>query len=579
MFCHNAYPEISPTLHRDLSANPIYDALPTGIDCQRCHGPGAAHVQAAEENASAEKIRSTILNPSRLSNDRQMQVCEQCHLETTSTLLPDRVRHYDQQPFGYDPNHPLSNFNAYFTRDPAHGQTDNFEIDGSAFRLRQSQCYLQSNGALTCETCHDPHDLHKGPASAQYYATICLNCHADVIRKMIAERLHTSSNQCVTCHMPKRRTEDVVHVLMTDHLIRRRAPTQKEALAERREATTRYEGPVRRYSLDREMQRPDDALYDAVAQVIDKSNLARGTQKLQLLLAKQTPAATNFYIELGDAEHQQGNLHAAIDSYRQAVRLDPQSSRATRRLGVALGSAGYTAEALGVLNGAITREPQNELLLYERAQIERHSGDATSAETDLRKVLTLRPDYVDALNNLGSLLAQSGNTADAESNFREALRVNPYDARTRANLGRLLTAKDSLKEAAFQLERSIELSPTDAETHMDYAITLLEANKATEAEQQIRAALKIDSKSPRALDLSGQLALMRRQPTQARAAFEAALRSDANFGPAQLDLAEMLIEAGDVRNAIPWLDRASKSASSGVAQHARELEAQIHPSN
>jgi len=72
---------------------------------------------------------------------------------------------------------------------------------------------------------------------------------------------------------------------------------------------------------------------------------------------------------------------------------------------------------------------------------------------------------------------------------------------------------------------------------------------------------------------------MRRQPVQARAAFEAALKSDANFGPAQLDLAETLIEAGDVRNAIPWLERASQSTSPGVAQRARELEAQIHSSN
>ena len=28
----------------------------------------------------------------------------------------------------------------------------------------------------------------------------------------------------MTCHMPKRRTEDVVHVVMTDHFIERRPP-------------------------------------------------------------------------------------------------------------------------------------------------------------------------------------------------------------------------------------------------------------------------------------------------------------------------------------------------------------------
>ena len=575
MFCHNAYPQIPPTAHRDLSARPIYDTLPLGIDCQRCHGPGGAHVQAAEARAPLDKIRSTILNPSRLSGERQMQVCEQCHLETTSTLLPDRVRHYDEEPFGYDPNLPLSGFNAYFRRDPSHGRTDNFEIVNGAYRLRQSQCYLQSRGALTCETCHDPHDLHKGPASAQYYANVCLSCHANAIRTMVAERKHTTSNQCVSCHMPQRRTEDVVHAVMTDHLIQRRAPTPDEALAPRKEETTRYEGPVLRYLLDGELPHSDDALYDAVAQVIDKSNVALGSTALEKVLSEQKSPAPNFYIELGDAQRQQGNITAAIDSYRKALRLDPESSRGARRLGVALGSEGRSTEALRVLGDAITREPQNELLLYERAEIETRNGDGTGAEADLRKALVLKPDYADALNNLGSIRAQSGDLAGAGSSFRKALAVNPYNAGTCANLGRLLTAKGSLEEAVFQLHRSIELEPMDVETRLDYAIALLEANQAAEAETQIRAALKIAPTSARGLDLMGQLALMRRQPAQARAEFEAAVKSDPNFGPAQLDLAQLLLEAGDVNGALPLIDRAAHSASPAVSQQAQELARSI----
>jgi Flp pilus assembly protein TadD len=76
--------------------------------------------------------------------------------------------------------------------------------------------------------------------------------------------------------------------------------------------------------------------------------------------------------------------------------------------------------------------------------IETHIGDNTSAEADLRKALALRPDYADALDNLGSVLAQSGDASRAERNFRQTLAVNPYDAGARANLGRLLTVKGSL---------------------------------------------------------------------------------------------------------------------------------------
>ena len=47
MFCHNAYPQI-PAGHEQPFAEPVYSgALPEGIDCQRCHGPGSRHVKLA----------------------------------------------------------------------------------------------------------------------------------------------------------------------------------------------------------------------------------------------------------------------------------------------------------------------------------------------------------------------------------------------------------------------------------------------------------------------------------------------------------------------------------------------------
>ncbi|MGH9660602.1 MAG: hypothetical protein ACRD96_18780, partial [Bryobacteraceae bacterium] len=69
MFCHNAYPIPQP-------AEAVFpEALPGGIDCQRCHGPGRAHVDAQGTKAS-------IVNPARLSRERQLEVCMQCHLES-----------------------------------------------------------------------------------------------------------------------------------------------------------------------------------------------------------------------------------------------------------------------------------------------------------------------------------------------------------------------------------------------------------------------------------------------------------------------------------------------------------------
>ena len=69
-------------------------------------------------------------------------------------------------------------------------------------------------------------------------------------------------------------------------------------------------------------------LYDAAAQVIDGSNLEEGIPALADLLRTKQPQQPNFYIELGDAMRHTGGLPGAIDAYRQALKLDPLSSRA-----------------------------------------------------------------------------------------------------------------------------------------------------------------------------------------------------------------------------------------------------------
>src|SRR5258708_11310932 len=64
-FCHNAYPPIAPGTDRAGHELKLTGPVPSGIDCQRCHGPGRAHVDAAQAARPAAEIRAAIVNPPR----------------------------------------------------------------------------------------------------------------------------------------------------------------------------------------------------------------------------------------------------------------------------------------------------------------------------------------------------------------------------------------------------------------------------------------------------------------------------------------------------------------------------------
>jgi hypothetical protein len=103
VFCHNGYPQIPA--NGAPGAEPVFSGeLPKGIDCQRCHGPGGRHVTTAGSSAATqEQIRASIVNPARLNSKQRLDLCFQCHLETTSTAFPALIRRLNRGPFSYIP--------------------------------------------------------------------------------------------------------------------------------------------------------------------------------------------------------------------------------------------------------------------------------------------------------------------------------------------------------------------------------------------------------------------------------------------------------------------------------------------
>ena len=474
MSCHNAYPEIEPGFD-DLEHTPRFPGrVPSGIDCQRCHGPGRKHLRALAAGEPPAKVRQAIVNPARLSSERQLEVCMQCHLETTSHRLPHSILRFGRRAFSYRPGQPLEDHVLHFDHAPGSGYDDKFEVVQSVYRLRKSACFTQSKGAMTCTTCHDPHDVPRGDQATRHYSRVCQSCHTDIAAN-VQDNKHTTASECLSCHMPKRRTEDAVHSVMTDHYIQRRRP-DRDLLTPRKEVsqTVAYRGEVVLYYPSELEDAAEADLYLAVAQVRDGSNLEKGIARLARAIEEHQPAQAEFYFELAEAYLKTRQFDEAIRLYEAAIERRPNYLLARRNLGLALLLAGRLPQATETTRAVLNEAPKEAEVwnaLGETYYPQRKLDEAVEA---FEKAVTLDPDLAEAHNNLGAAKLLQGNVAEAEQAFREAVRIKPDFAAAQKNLA-ALPAKPSSAPAGDDLQQLIALAQTaERENRLDDAARLYE---------------------------------------------------------------------------------------------------------
>ncbi|MEO8597742.1 MAG: tetratricopeptide repeat protein [Candidatus Solibacter sp.] len=574
MFCHNAYPRI-PAANQEAGAEAQYlPPLPEGIDCQRCHGPGERHIRAVQEpGATPEKIRAAIVNPARLTAERELEVCMQCHLETTSRRLPHSVLRLDRGPFSYIPGQPLGDFRLAFDRTA--GQNQDVEIAGaSAYRLRQSQCFLKSEGRLRCTTCHNPHDIARGTAAATASNKACIGCHTATLGRVAA---HNAAADCSGCHMPRRRTDDVVHVVMTDHQIVRRPPPG-DLLAEKAERhetpATSYQGEVVPYYPQKLAATPNDELHAALAQVLEAANLAEGLPRLAGLIDKHRPALAAWYTGLGEAYRASGDLVKAIPRFEEAARRAPASQIVQLQLGNALMEAGEWAKAEAAFRKAKTLKPNDPSawgLLGWTLWQQNLPAKRVEARTSLEAGLKLDPESADLHNHLGALLMGSGDASGAEREFRAALKIDPGAAEWHSNFGGLLASRGATAESRFHFERALLIDPNNASARLNYAKLFAASSDFAEAERQAQYAVEVDPNLAAAHELLGQLLNLRRDSEGALRELETAIRLKPDSVRARYELAVLLWQSGNTAGALEHFTIAAKASDPQVKAAATEM--------
>ncbi|MDB5803870.1 MAG: hypothetical protein JWN73_1192 [Betaproteobacteria bacterium] len=281
------------------------------------------------------------------------------------------------------------------------------------------------------------------------------------------------------------------------------------------------------HSIERSAPDNPDVLFPLALLALDAKDYPNAETYLKKLLDTDVRDRNPVYLYLGQAAEEQKKYAQAREWWKQISRGD-QYFPAQARIAESFSKEGKMEEARNFLHGVpatsnqqrvqlvlaeaqILREanmnkeafdlleknldklPNNPDLLYESAMTAEKLSKLDVQETQLKKLIQLKPDYAHAYNALGySLADRNERLGEARDLIEKALKIAPDDAAIIDSMGWVLYRLGDLPRAVELLQRAYEARP-DAEIAAHLGEVLWQSNRKTEAQRLWRVAL---TKSP-----------------------------------------------------------------------------------
>lgn len=262
------------------------------------------------------------------------------------------------------------------------------------------------------------------------------------------------------------------------------------------------------------------------------------------------------------ADHQQGKLKRAEQSYLTIIDEEPENADALHLLAILYGQLKQFELALPYMERALIITPTSPTYHNSMGNIKKHLNDVDGAMRHYQEALTLDPNSVGAHNNLASIYLQRdhfdeaieqyqkalaldpdfvdsnynlalayhnhGDADQAKKYFTHVIEINDEHFQSLAGLGSIAFQEGHVNEAIKYLEKSVKLYDRNIEALVNLGAALVKKGKFEDALGYFNKAIKLDPKHFEAHYNLGCTYLNLRKPKEAQQHFLRILSKDPN---------------------------------------------------
>jgi predicted O-linked N-acetylglucosamine transferase (SPINDLY family) len=225
--------------------------------------------------------------------------------------------------------------------------------------------------------------------------------------------------------------------------------------------------------------------------------------------------------------HRAGRLTEAERLYRLVCDTDPKNARAFHLLGVVAHQL-KRSDAASLVGRAVMLDPNFAEAHNDRGVILAANGLFADALSCFERAVALNPGYDEARNNLGRGLRSLGRLDEAVAQFELVLKRAPDSPVGHFNLASVLELAGQRPDAETHYRRAILLRPDFVDAHIHLASLLQDMDRLPEALAHAEHAVTLRPDSAGARNNLGNILRNLGRHSDAIAQYETALRIDPN---------------------------------------------------